>query len=136
MGLQIAMSRDYQPLKNNPYLLPKPLYRMTLAFIRDHERKVSVYNRIGTESPAPSDGQPRGSGTGKPTERDGIRRAELREAIAAVESALQILPEEYRKGVWENITKYRRYPDDAEPRTYRTYKQRFIYHVARNMFWI
>lgn len=109
---------------------------MTLAFIRDHNRKVKEYKKIVEESPPPPDGQPRGSGTGKPTERDGIRRAELREAIDAVQAALKQVPEEYRKGVWENIFLERRYPDDADPRTYRTYKQRFIYYVAHNMFWI
>ena len=109
---------------------------MTLAFIRDYPRKVKEYQSLIEESPPPPDGQPRGSGIGKPTERDGIRRAELREAINAVESAMKQVPNEYRKGVWDNILLGRRYPDDAHPRTYRTYKQRFIYYVAHNMFWI
>lgn len=130
------MTRDYQPYKNNKYLLPQPLYRMTLAFIRDHNRKVTEYKSIMDESPPPPDGQPRSSKQTNPTERDGIRRAELRDSIKAVDSALENIPDEYRKGVWLNITEYRRYPDDADPRTYRTYKQRFIYHVAHNMFWI
>lgn len=130
------MTRDYQPYKNNKYLLPKPLYRMTLAFIRDHSRKVTEYNQIMEESPLPPDGQPKGTVKGNPTERDGIRRAELRDAILAVDTALEDIPQEYRKGVWLNITEYKRYPDDADPRTYRTYKQRFIWYVAHNMFWI
>ena len=110
--------RDYQPYKNNKYLLPKPLYRMTLAFIRDHKRKVAEYENLIEKSPPPPDGQPRGSATGDPTERDGIRRAELKSAIDAVDKALELIPEEYRKGVWLNITQYKRYPDDAAPRTY------------------
>lgn len=109
---------------------------MTLAFIRDHNRKVEEYKSIGETSPPPPDGMPRGSATGNPTQRDGVRRAELRVAIDAVNDALTTIPEEYRKGVWDNIVEYKRYPDDAGPRTYRTYKQRFIYHVAHNMFWV
>jgi len=130
------MTRDYQPYKNNKYLLPQPLYRMTLAFIRDHNRRVAEYNGIIDESQPPPDGQPKGTVKGNPTERDGIRRAELKEAIDAVDSALEMIPDEYRRGVWANITEHKRYPDDAHPRTYRTYKQRFIYYVAHNMFWV
>ena len=130
------MPRDYQPQKNNPYLLPQPLYRMTLAFIRDHERKRSAYEELATESPPPPDGMPRGSATGNPTERFGMRRFELWLAISAVEDALLTIPEEYRDGVWQNIVYYKRYPDDASPSTYKRYKQKFIHQVAHNMFWI
>ena len=130
------MTRDYQPQKNNPYLLPQPLYRMTLAFIRDHERKLSEYRDLADDSPPPPDGQPRGSATSNPTERAGIRRAELWIAISGVEDALATIPKEYQKGVWENIVLYKRYPDDANPKTYRRYKARFIYKVAENMLWI
>lgn len=132
----IAAMRDYQPYKNNKYLLPQPLYRQTLAFIRDYNRKCAEYNSIVEESPPPPDGMPRGSQTGNPTERDGIRRAELHDGIKAIENALASIPEEYRKGVWDNVMDYKRYPDDADPRTYRRYKQRFIFYVAHNMFWI
>lgn len=130
------MSRDYQPQKNNPYRLPKPLYKMTLAFIRDHRRKVEEYRNLCEMSPAPPDGLPRGFAIGSPTERLGIRRSELSIAIDAVDAALQAIPEEYRKGVWESIVYYRRFPDDAARSTYSRHKQRFIYHVALNMFWI
>ena len=130
------MSRDYQAKLNNPYLLPQPLYRMTLAFIRDYPRKLSEYNNICEESPAPPDGQPKGTLTGDPTERAGLRRAKLHDSIKAVDQALALLPEEYRKGVWNNIIHYKRYPDDADPRTYRRYKQMFIYHVAKNNYWV
>ena len=130
------MSRDYQAHKNNPYYLQRPLYKMTLAFIRDHDRKVSEYNDLAEASPPPSEGQIRSFTAGSPTERAGIRRAEMRVAIDAVNRALDKVPEEYRQGVWDNITKYKKYPADASARTYRTYKQRFIYFVAHNMFWI
>lgn len=131
-----AVLRDYQPYKNNKYLLPQPLYRMTLAFVRDYPRKLAEYNNIVEASPPPPDGQPRPSAKSAPTERDGIRRAELGTSIKAIETALATVPAEYQKGVWENIILYKRYPDDADPRTYRRYKQKFIYYVAHNMFWV
>lgn len=109
---------------------------MTLAFIRDHHRKKEEYKAICEMSPPPADGLPRGSATGNPTERLGIRRMELSNAIDAVEAALQAIPEEYRKGVYANIVLYQRYPDDANPRTYRRYKAKFVYKVAEKMFWV
>lgn len=109
---------------------------MTLAFIRDHDRKVTEYKALADALPPPADGPMKVSSSGSPTERAGIRRAEMRIAIDAVNEALALVPPEYQKGVWENIVKYKRYPDDAAPRTYRTHKQRFIYYVAHNMFWI
>ena len=130
------MSRDYQRLKNNPYYLQRPLYRMTLAFIRDHERKVSEYNALAEASPPPSEGQIRSFAAGSPTERAGIKRAEMRVAIDAVNEALALVPPEYRKGVWESVAYYKRYPDDASKSTYARHKQHFIYQVARNMYWV
>ena len=109
------MSRDYQPQKNNPYRLPKPLYKMTLAFIRDHRRKVEEYRNLCEMSPAPPDGLPRGFAIGSPTERLGIRRTELSIAIEAVNAALLAVPEEYRKGVWESIVYNRRHKGSGPP---------------------
>lgn len=127
--------RDYQRQKNNEYILPKSLYKMTLAFIRDHDRKLADYNN-NDESPPPPDGLPRATNIGKPTEQKAIKAAELKISIDAVDNALKIVPEEYRKGVWNNIINYSRYPDDASPRTYAYHKQKFIYQVAKNMLWI
>lgn len=128
--------RDYQPKKNNKYLLPGTLYKLTLQLIRDHERKKTVYNNIPDESKQRSDGMPRGSSMGNPTQNDGIRLAEMKDTIDAVENALAEIPEEYRRGVWENIVRGKRYPDDADRATYSRHKRKFIYNVARNMLWI
>ena len=128
--------RDYQPYKNNKYLLPKTLYKRTLALIRDYYRMKEEHDSIGEGSPPPPDGMPRGTATGNPTERDGIRRALLKTEINAIEKAWKTLPEEYRNGVWHNIMGDVPYPDDADRVTYSRHKQRFIYQVAKNMFWI
>jgi hypothetical protein len=116
--------------------LPKSLYKRTLALIRDYYRMETEHDNIGDESPPPPDGMPRGSGTGNPTERDGIRRAVLKSEIDAIDTAREMIPEEYRDGVWFNIVGDMRYPENADRVTYSRYKQRFIYQVAKNMFWI
>lgn len=54
-------------------------------------------------SPAPSDGQPRGSGTGNPTERKALKLsmsigyAAMEKTVNAIDSALSMLTERHRK---------------------------------------
>lgn len=128
--------RDYQAQKNNPYYLERTLYRATLAVIRDYDRLRMEYKAILEESPAPPDGMPRGTRVSDPTGRTAIRREEISKKLDAVEEALQVVPKEYRKGVWNSIVNYSRYPKDADKSTYWRYKARFVYHVAKNLYWI
>lgn len=128
--------RDYQKTKNNPYILPQPLYRQVLWLLRDYERLRTEYNNAIGNSPKPPDGQPRGGISFDQTEAEGIKRCELRTKINAIENAYFKIPAEYRKGVWNNAVNYSPYPMDADRVTYNRHKQKFIYHVAKNLYWI
>ena len=131
--------RDYQPMTNNPWLLPRSLYLRTLYTIRDYPRMKAEYDAVVSALPS-RPAVRRGKGYHADPTADRAARAEhlLRET-RAVESALRIVPEEYRKGLMDSITQFKRYPRDADPRTYRTWKQRFIFAVAENLgltcFW-
>ena len=129
------MARDYQPKKKNPYLMPKNVYNQTLWLIRDYDRMKEEYESMDMGSVS-LDGQPRGSSTSDPTARDTIKLLGLRDKIEAIDKALRLIPEEYKKGIWENITLYKRYPIDAGVATYARWKQKFIWRVAKNMYWI
>lgn len=123
--------RDYQRHKNNKYQLPNAVYHQTLWIIRDYERVVEKMEAIIVESPSPADGMPRGGSNGM---GEVIRKVEKREAYlrktTAIEKAMDRIPEEYRKGIYENITQHKAYPQDADRSTYARNKSKFIYHVA------
>jgi len=125
--------RDYQAIKNNPYLLPQTLYRRIIGLVRDYDRLKEQYHEILHESPEPPDGQPRGTRKSDPTERKAMRLAVISAEMQAVEQALVIVPPEYREDIMDNIICGARYPDYTGVRTYQRWKQRFIYGVAWNL---
>ena len=123
--------RNYQCKKNNPYMLPHNLYMRMLYLVRDYERIRSEREDILSASPVP-DGIPH-SGNGNPTEQKAIKMAELDSTCSAVEKALDIVPYEYRKAVWNNICYKSPYPINAGEATYKRWRCRFIYEVAKNL---
>ena len=103
----------------NKYQLPHTVRMRTIWLIKDYDRMKADYYALLEDSNGPADGQPRGSTTGNPTERTGMRRAELSRNLEAVEQALISIPEEYRRGVWNNVVHRCRYPSVAGQATYR-----------------
>ena len=123
--------RDYQRKKNNPYFLPKTLYRRVLGVIRDYDRQREEINDVlfGTadrDGVAVAGGMP-----GTPTENAAVRLAQYRQDTEAVEQGLFQIPEEYRKGVFRNIMYGERFPDVAAYRTWLRWRQRFVWYVAK-----
>ena len=120
----------------NKYQLPGTVRMRTLWLIRDYDRMKAEYYSLLENGNGPPDGQPRGSTTGNPTERTGMKRADLARNLEAIEQALSTVPEEYRRGVWNNIVYRARYPMDAGQATYRRWRARFLYRTAKNMNFI
>lgn len=77
-----------------------------------------------------SDGQPRASTPGRPTEGKALKLLRTSDYCSAIESALNEIPTEYRRGVFHNICYGSMFPDDAAYSTYKRWRQRFIYTVA------
>lgn len=129
--------RNYQCKKKNPYLLPHNVYMQALYLIRDYDRLKGEYNRLLYTSAPPHDGQPTGKGgIGRPVEVKAIMLSEIDSKMRIIENAINQIPKYYRSGVWNNVVHGVRYPADADMRTYRTYKQRFIYNVAKGMTFV
>lgn len=122
--------RNYQKTKNNPYRLPHNLYMRMLYLIRDYERIKAERQDILHSSPE-HDGVPV-SGFGSPTEAKAMRMYAIDQECVAVEKALQGIPEEYRKGVLNNICYRSPFPSDAGESTYKRWRVRFVYYVAKN----
>lgn len=120
----------------NKYQLPQAVRMQVIWLIKDYDRMKKEYCSMLDNGSAPPDGQPRGSTTGNPTERTGLKRAELSHKLDSIEKALETIPEEYRSGVWNNVVYRTRYPMDAGQATYRRWRARFLYRTAKNMRYI
>lgn len=125
--------KEYQ--RQNEWTLPQDQWNATIWTIRGYYRfKENVEGSIGLSAVA-QDGQPHGSGTGDPTAKQGMRLSESYEArmISIIDSALALIPAEYRKGVWDSVMWRKKYPDDAHRNTYGHYKQMFVVAVAQKI---
>lgn len=125
--------REYQVKTSNPFWLPKAVYYQALYAVRDYDRLSKEYQEILFESAPSADGQPRSTKIGNPTEYKAQRLAEVSEKLDAIERALEKLPEEYRKGVFDNVRKGAAYPYVAGRETWGRHRRRFLYHVAKNL---
>lgn len=127
--------KEYQRNKNNPYKLPHNVYMQVLYAVRDYDRLRDVYqNNLYNSSSAP-DGTPHSTGPGDPTQNRALRMYSVGRQIESVEQALVIVPNEYRRGIIDNI-KYRcGYPVDvpAHPVTWSRWRSKFLWQVAKNM---
>lgn len=125
--------RDYQRTKGNKYILPRDVYRSTLWTIRGYQRMKDEADAILFESPAPPDGQPRGTATGDEVASKAIRREQYVRKVKAIDEALEVLPREYRRGVWNSVQYFDSYPLDADRSTYARWKARFVWEVANKL---
>ena len=125
------MPRNYQRTKNNPYWLPHSLYRKVLITIEDYPRMKAAQLAVIKQSPE-TFGGPKNM-ISDPTANKGVRVANMSRETDAIDRALEAIPPEYRRGVWEHIVNGARYPDDAAYITYQRQRQLFIYLTAKNL---
>jgi hypothetical protein len=112
------------------YRLPLPIYKRVIWTIKDYPRRKLQYEEIIEASPAPPDGQPRGSATSDPTLSKATRAADISFEIKAIESALEKIPIEYQDGIMNYIIYKMPFPVDANEMTYKRWKKRFVYWTA------
>ena len=128
--------RDYQPRQKNKYRLPIPVYHQTVWLIRDYDRICSELNDILLASPDPPDGQPHGTNLSDEAFAKAKRRDQLVDKKNAIDNALARVPDDYRKGVWDNVQLRKSFPKDADRTTYARHKSAFILDVAISMNFI
>lgn len=132
MGKDNNLSRDYQRKINNRYKLPKAIYHQTLWIIRDYERvKRQLENTLNcSNSNKDINSFIQTNRTSNPVLNEVIKRDKYFNYVKIIEKSLNVIPTEYQKGVWDNITKYKAYPLNADRSTYGRYKSKFIHEVA------
>ena len=127
---------DYQRKKNNKYILPAALYNQVIWLIRDYYRLREEANNLLYSDGMSMDGLPRGNKLSNETELKAMKREDLMRKINTINKERDKIPGEYRQGVWDNIMYRTAYPPDADRTTYARYKSRFIYGIAKALFWI
>lgn len=132
MGKDNNLSRDYQRKINNRYKLPKAIYHQALWIIRDYERvKRQLENTLNcSNSNKDINSFIQTNRTSNPVLNEVIKRDKYFNYVKIIEKSLNVIPTEYQKGVWDNITKYKAYPLNADRSTYGRYKSKFIHEVA------
>ena len=119
------MSRHRYSLADHPEARQRALW-----LIRDYPNiKARVEDMDGYGSGA-SDGGPRSTVPHSSTQDIAIRRADISWQLDIVDKAMKEIPEEYRAGIWANILHRERYPNTAGIKTWKRWKQRFIWWVA------
>jgi len=119
----------------NPYI-PHELFMQAVYLIKDYDRIKAEYDAI-PEATSTSDGQPRGSGISDTTQRKALKREQLSHRIKAIDDAANLMPEEYRKHIINNIKYEINYPlDYANKNTWTNWKKRFILGICERMYWI
>lgn len=122
---------------SNQYTQPTAAYirrRAILWRIRDEYEMAKLEREAILESsPPPPDGMPGGRRITNPTLDKAARLAALDGFISAVESALVVVPEEYRRGVWRYVLYGRRYPLDAARSTYERWTRRYLMAVGSRL---
>lgn len=124
---------DYQRIKQTKYILGRTVYNKTIWRIRDYNRLRDVAKSILEASPDPR--QPN-SKTNKISDVVGdivAKREKYIKEIDIIDKCLLGIPEEYRKGVWNNIMYREPYPRFADRNTYGRWKSKFIYDVAHHL---
>lgn len=134
-GQETETMKEYQR-RNTKYILPGNLYMQTVYLIRDYHRMAEEAEAILEESPAPPDGQPRGTARPNQVEQKAMRREKYLSIIGIIQEAKLAIPKEYRTGVWMNIMYAEPFPEDAGRATYGRYKSQFVYEVAKKVYFL
>jgi len=112
------------------YILQKEVYYQALWLLRQYPSLKAEYADLVHSSPA-LDGQPRSTDPGDPTGEAAARAAAVSAKIRIIEGALSRIPGEYRAGLLQNIIDREPYPTIANRSTWKAWRRRLIYFVAR-----
>lgn len=112
------------------FYLEKEVYYQALWMLRQYPALKAEYADLVQSSPS-LDGQPRSTDPGDPTGEAAARAAVVSAKIRIIETALAKIPGEYRAGLLLNIVDREPYPAIANRSTWKAWRRRLIYFVAR-----
>ena len=112
------------------YRLPRTIYKRVIWAIKDYPRRKQQIEAVREASPAPPDGQPKGTATSDPTSSKAVRIAEISKEVDAIDKAKANIYPEYMSAIWNHLVYDLPYPDDVNIRTYTRWKSAFVYYCA------
>lgn len=132
------MTREWQQKRCAEFVMPAPVYYQAIWAVRDLSR---MENRIAeldreirsgaTGASLVSDGKSN-YGMVRPTENKAVEKIMLEGRVKAIRSALQIVPPSYQGIVLDNIVHHTKMTGYAS-KIWKIWKQRFLFHVAKNL---
>jgi len=127
--------RNYQPSKNNNYKLAHSLFMHMVYLVKDYPRMKSEINDVINSVPNALE-QSSNNHFSDPTGNKVVKIEKMSTECKAVELALDDLPIEYRKSVFDKVCHNSPYPIDADRTTYGRWKCRFLWNIAKNLLYI
>lgn len=127
---------DYQRVKQTKYILGRVVYNKTLWIIRDYYRIKDIADSFLERTPDPRQPRVPSNKISDITYEVAQKRERYLKEINIIDKCIAAIPEEYRKGVWDNIMKDKPYPRYADRSTYGRWKSKFIYDVAKMLEFI
>ena len=130
--------REWQQTKFKDYVMPHAVDYQSIWAVRDLERMANRVAELNSQISSGkyggsivSDGQ-RNYSQIRPTENRVVEKVVLEGRIQAIRRALNIVPEQYRNCVMDNIVHHTK-ADGYSSRIWKIWKQRFLFHVAKNL---
>jgi len=131
--------REWQQTRFKDLVMPDTVYYQTVWAVRDLARMEDELERTNTDiaggritSPGVVSEAVNRYSVSKPTEEAAQEKAVLEMRVGAIRSALDIVPHVYRQFILDNIVMqkgYKCFPNNV----WRLWKQKFLFHVAKNL---
>ena len=116
--------RNYQPKKNNNYKLDDSLFIRMKYLVKDYPRMKLTAENITDRHLL------------ELSSDNTMKFKKISEECNAIDRALEDLPLEYQKPVFKNVCYDVPYPIDADRTTYGRWKCRFLWNIAKNLYYI
>lgn len=130
------MAREWQQTKMTDYIMPDTVYYQTLWAVRDLSRMEKRLKELKKGQGSPGSAsviKERKSSYGSSRVEDmALEQAVLEERIEGIRGALMQVPDPYRSYVMSNIV-LKNSGATFPNKTWRNWKQKFLYNVARNL---
>lgn len=131
--------REWQQTKFKDLVMPDAVYYQSIWAVRDLVRMEDELRELEHDintgalqsTSIVSDGESNYS-ISRPTEYKAIQKAQLKKRVEAIHDALDTVPLAYRQFILDNIIKQKSYKCFPN-KLWRIWKQKFLFHVARNL---